>query len=80
MLMNVQCGSQEGADFGWRVRNVVAGMLGALLGAWIFAGLFGSRVFSPSGFGLDGLAEAAIGAIVLILLNELLQKVIGRPH
>jgi uncharacterized membrane protein YeaQ/YmgE (transglycosylase-associated protein family) len=59
-------------------RNVVAGMAGALLGAWLFAGLLGSGVFSPSGFGIDGLAEAALGAIALILLNQLTLKRIRR--
>lgn len=59
-------------------RNLVCGMVGALLGAWIFAPMLGSEAFSPSGFGIDGLVEAALGAAVLIGLNQVLQRRVGR--
>lgn len=55
-------------------RNLVAGMAGGLLGAWMFAPMLGSAVFSASGFGIDGLVEASLGAVILIALGQLAHR------
>jgi len=54
--------------------NAVAGMLGALLGGWLLAPVFGSDVFSANAFSVGSLLKAALGAVILIVVAHLVRK------
>jgi uncharacterized membrane protein YeaQ/YmgE (transglycosylase-associated protein family) len=54
--------------------NILAGMFGALLGGWLLSPLFGGSVLSADGLGVGSLLEAAAGAIILIVLVQLVRK------
>lgn len=54
--------------------DVMAGMFGALLGGWLLSPLFGGSVLSAERVSSGTLVEAAIGAVVLIALVQLVRK------
>lgn len=53
------------------VLNVVVGIIGALIGGWIFSILGGRGV---SGFNLYSLFVAVVGAVVLLALLRLVRR------
>ena len=66
---------------GWRswVLSIVLGLLGALLGYWIFAGLFG--LGDDDKFDWGGIIGAVIGAVIVVAVASWLIKRTrrGRP-
>ena len=54
--------------------DVVAGMLGALLGGWLLRPLFGGGAMSAALPGVGGLLESAIGALVLLAVVHLVRR------
>jgi uncharacterized membrane protein YeaQ/YmgE (transglycosylase-associated protein family) len=63
---------------GWQswLTSTVLGLLGALLGYWIFAGLFG--IGDDDKFDWGGIVGAVIGAIIVVAVGSwLLKKVLA---
>ena len=53
------------------VLNVVAGIVGAVLGGWLLSGLFGSSTINQGDFSLSGLFVSLVGAVILLALVRL---------
>lgn len=64
---------------GWRswLTSTVLGLLGALLGYWIFAGLFG--LGDDDKFDWGGIVGAIIGAILVVVIASWAIKRFWRP-
>ena len=58
-----------------RVVNVVIGASGALLAGWLLSRSLGFDVVRSGEFSLGGLFEAAFGAIVLLVLANLIRLI-----
>jgi len=48
--------------------NVVVGIVGALLGGWLIAPLFGSDTINEGDFSVVGLGVSLLGAVLLLLI------------
>jgi uncharacterized membrane protein YeaQ/YmgE (transglycosylase-associated protein family) len=46
--------------------NVVVGVVGSLLGAWLIAPMFGSGTINRSDFSATGLMSSLLGAVILL--------------
>ena len=57
-----------------RMVNILVGACGALVAGWLPSASFGLDVRSPE-FSLGGLVEAAFGAIVLLVLVNLVRLI-----
>ena len=60
------------------VLNVVGGIVGALIGGWLLSPLLGAGTINQSDFSLLGLLVSFGGAIILLLVVNLLK--IGRAR
>lgn len=60
------------------VLNVVVGIIGALLGGWLLSPLLGAGTINQNDFSLLGLLVSFGGAIILLLVVNLLR--IGRAR
>jgi uncharacterized membrane protein YeaQ/YmgE (transglycosylase-associated protein family) len=60
------------------VLNVVVGIVGALLGGWLLSPLLGAGTINQNDFSLLGLLVSFGGAIILLLVVNLLR--IGRAR
>lgn len=69
-LTCVELGSAGPQD---RVLNIVAGACGALATGWLLSTALGADVISSGEFSLGGLVAAAFGAIVLLVLVNLVR-------
>lgn len=58
--------------------NVIVGIIGALLGGWLIAPLFGTGTINQSDFSLSSLLVSFIGAIILLAIVNLLRR--GTPR
>ena len=58
--------------------NVVVGIIGALLGGWLLAPLFGTGTINQSDFSIPSLLVSFLGAIVLLAIVNLLRR--GTPR
>jgi uncharacterized membrane protein YeaQ/YmgE (transglycosylase-associated protein family) len=58
--------------------NVVVGIVGALLGGWLLAPLFGTGTINQSDFSISSLLVSFLGAIVLLAIVNLLRR--GTPR
>jgi uncharacterized membrane protein YeaQ/YmgE (transglycosylase-associated protein family) len=67
MLMNTD--GQQGV-----LMNVVVGIVGAVLGGWLFGGYFGASTINQGNFSLNGLFVSLIGAVMLIALLKVLRR------
>ena len=56
------------------ILNVVVGVLGALLGGWLLAPLFGTGTINQNDFSLGSLLVSFLGAVVLLAVVNLLRK------
>lgn len=65
---------------GWRswALSTALGLLGALLGYWIFAGLFG--IGDDDAFDWGGLVGALIGSVIVVAAGSALMRRSGRGH
>ena len=63
---------------GWRswLTSIVLGLLGALLGYWVFTGLLG--IGDEDKFDWGGIVGAVIGAILVVIVASWLIKRFGR--
>jgi uncharacterized membrane protein YeaQ/YmgE (transglycosylase-associated protein family) len=53
--------------------NVVVGIVGAMLGGWLLAPLFGTSTINQDNFSLPGLMVSLLGAIILLAIVNLLR-------
>ena len=58
--------------------NVVVGIIGALLGGWLLAPLFGTGTINQNDFSISSLLVSFLGAIVLLAIVNLLRR--GTPR
>lgn len=58
--------------------NVVVGIIGALLGGWLLAPLFGTGTINQNDFSLSSLLISFLGAVILLMIVNLLRR--GQPR
>jgi uncharacterized membrane protein YeaQ/YmgE (transglycosylase-associated protein family) len=58
--------------------NVVVGIIGALLGGWLLAPLFGTGTINQNDFSISSLLVSLLGAVVLLAVVNLLRR--GSPR
>jgi uncharacterized membrane protein YeaQ/YmgE (transglycosylase-associated protein family) len=58
--------------------NVVVGIIGALLGGWLLAPLFGTGTINQNDFSLGSLIVSLLCAVVLLAVVNLFQR--GKPR
>lgn len=54
--------------------NVVVGIIGALLGGWLLAPLFGTGTINQNDFSISSLIVSFLGAIILLAIVNLLRR------
>jgi uncharacterized membrane protein YeaQ/YmgE (transglycosylase-associated protein family) len=54
--------------------NVVVGIVGALLGGWLLAPLFGTGTINSNDFSIAGLGVSLLGAIILLAIVNLVRR------
>jgi uncharacterized membrane protein YeaQ/YmgE (transglycosylase-associated protein family) len=54
--------------------NVVVGVVGSLLGAWLIAPMFGSGTINQSDFSATGLMSSLLGAVVLLAIVNVFRR------
>lgn len=60
------------------VLNVVVGIVGALVGRWLLAPLFGTGTINQNDFSLASLVVSLLGAIILLAVVNLLRRGVPR--
>ncbi len=58
--------------------NVVVGIIGALLGGWLLAPLFGTGTINQNDFSLVSLVVSLLGAVILLAIVNLFRR--GTPR
>jgi uncharacterized membrane protein YeaQ/YmgE (transglycosylase-associated protein family) len=58
--------------------NVVVGIIGALLGGWLLAPLFGTGTINQSDFSIGSLVVSLLGAVILLAIVNLFRR--GTPR
>lgn len=56
------------------ILNIVVGIVGALLGGWLLAPLFGTGTINQNDFSLSSLLVSFLGAIILLMVVNLLRR------
>ena len=56
------------------ILNVVVGIVGALLGGWLLAPLFGTGTINQNDFSISSLLVSFLGAVVLLAVVNLLRR------
>jgi uncharacterized membrane protein YeaQ/YmgE (transglycosylase-associated protein family) len=56
------------------ILNVVVGIIGALLGGWLLAPLFGTGTINANDFSLLSLFVSFLGAVILLAIVNLLRR------
>jgi uncharacterized membrane protein YeaQ/YmgE (transglycosylase-associated protein family) len=54
--------------------NIVVGIIGALLGGWLLAPMFGTGTINQGDFSLSGLLVSLVGAIILLFVVNLIRR------
>lgn len=54
--------------------NIVVGIIGAFLGGWLLAPLFGVATINQSDFSLGALLVSLLGAIILLAIVNLIRR------
>ncbi len=54
--------------------NIVVGIVGAMLGGWLLAPLFGTPTINQDNFSLPGLLVSLLGAIILLAIVNLVRR------
>ena len=54
--------------------NVVVGIIGAMLGGWLLAPMFGTGTINSNDFSLSGLLVSLLGAIILLAIVNLVRR------
>ncbi|MDB5824684.1 MAG: GlsB/YeaQ/YmgE family stress response rane protein [Herminiimonas sp.] len=58
--------------------NVIVGIIGALLGGWLLAPLFGTGTINQNDFSMGSLLVSLLGAVVLLAIVNLFRR--GTPR
>jgi uncharacterized membrane protein YeaQ/YmgE (transglycosylase-associated protein family) len=58
--------------------NIVVGIIGALLGGWLLAPLFGTGTINQNDFSIGSLLVSLLGAIILLAIVNLFRR--GTPR
>lgn len=58
--------------------NVIVGIVGALLGGWLLAPLFGTGTINQNDFSISSLLVSFLGAVILLAIVNLLRR--GTPR
>ncbi|WP_026075691.1 GlsB/YeaQ/YmgE family stress response membrane protein [Noviherbaspirillum massiliense] len=58
--------------------NIIVGIVGALLGGWLLAPLFGTGTINQNDFSIGSLLVSFLGAVVLLAIVNLLRR--GTPR
>jgi uncharacterized membrane protein YeaQ/YmgE (transglycosylase-associated protein family) len=58
--------------------NVIVGIIGALLGGWLLAPLFGTGTINQNDFSLGSLVVSLLGAVILLAIVNLFRR--GTPR
>ncbi|HJV51981.1 MAG TPA: GlsB/YeaQ/YmgE family stress response membrane protein [Noviherbaspirillum sp.] len=58
--------------------NIVVGIIGALLGGWLLAPLFGTGTINQNDFSISSLLVSFLGAVILLAVVNLLRR--GTPR
>ena len=58
--------------------NVVVGIIGALLGGWLLAPLFGTGTINSNDFSIGSLLVSLLGAVILLAIVNLFRR--GTPR
>lgn len=56
------------------ILNIVVGIVGALLGGWLLAPLFGTGTINQNDFSLSSLLVSFLGAIILLMVVNLFRR------
>lgn len=56
------------------VLNVVVGIVGAVLGGWLLAPLFGTATINQGDFSVSGLLVSLLGAVILLAIVNLVRR------
>lgn len=56
------------------ILNVVVGIIGAMLGGWLLAPMFGTGTVNSGDFSLAGLGVSLLGAIILLAIVNLFRR------
>ena len=54
--------------------NIVVGIIGALLGGWFLAPLFGTGTINSNDFSVAGLLASLLGAVILLAIVNLFRR------
>jgi uncharacterized membrane protein YeaQ/YmgE (transglycosylase-associated protein family) len=54
--------------------NIIVGIIGALLGGWLLAPLFGTGTINQGDFSISGLLISLLGAIILLAIVNLVRR------
>jgi uncharacterized membrane protein YeaQ/YmgE (transglycosylase-associated protein family) len=54
--------------------NIVVGIVGALLGGWLLAPLFGTGTINQRDFSLSALLVSFLGAVILLAIVNLVRR------
>mgnify|MGYP003332743506 FL=1 len=54
--------------------NVVVGIIGALLGGWLIAPLFGTGTINQNDFSIGSLVVSLLGSVILLAIVNLYQR------
>lgn len=60
------------------VLNIAVGIVGALLGGWLLAPIFGTGTINQNDFSLGSLLVSLLGAVILLAVVNLFRK--GKPR
>ena len=60
------------------ILNVVVGIIGAFLGGWLLAPMFGAGTINQNDFSLAGLLVSLLGAVILLAIVNLVRR--GTPR
>jgi uncharacterized membrane protein YeaQ/YmgE (transglycosylase-associated protein family) len=58
--------------------NIIVGIIGALLGGWLLAPLFGTGTINQNDFSISSLLVSFLGAVVLLAIVNLFRR--GTPR
>lgn len=56
------------------ILNIVVGIVGALIGGWLLAPLFGTGTINQNNFSLGSLLVSFLGAIILLMVVNLVRR------
>jgi uncharacterized membrane protein YeaQ/YmgE (transglycosylase-associated protein family) len=56
------------------ILNIVVGIIGALLGGWLLAPLFGTGTINQNDFSLGSLLVSFLGAVILLAIVNLVRR------